>query len=485
MAYMKDSTGRRLDTFRVAGPELRRRDVRGVGALPGVMASPPTITHSTAVAYSGAVLTPPWMPGAFSYFGGVPTVGTAFPDTISFGVAAMYTNTSAPPWGVEFELDLADSTGRFEIGLKPSATAATRIAVARGAGPYEYLTEGPTILDATNTYHIVPLGAAGRYRIRLEMNADARFYGINIPLTESIRSVPRPDQRLVVVGDSFTEPSISDNNPKVSNMGFPQRLGMILGINAISCGSGGTGYVNPGAGGRVKFRDRSADWLSLLRPGDILMFAGGINDTGYTAAQVAAEAAACFALCPDGVELVVLSPFWPRGATTYSANLLLLRDTIRTAALAAGGKFIDVLSLPRERTDPAGTTLAASASVGASSISAVAAIPNGTYIQIGNDANAEVRMITGQSGSGPYTLQFSGNFNGQLGGGNLARTHASGDPVTPCGPGVVTGTTGRQGTPSNDGTGDRFTGPDSTHPTGPGHANLATQIAQLYMRQLA
>lgn len=485
MAYMKDSTGRRLSDFRVAGPELRQRDIRGVGAVPGVMASPPTVVASATSGYSGAVLTPPWSPGAYSFFGGLPTVGASFPDTGSFGVGNMYTNSSLTPWGAETELDLADATGRFEVQMKPSSTANTRIAIAKGAGPWEYITPGATILDATNQFFLITLGAAGRYRVRLEFSGEARFYGIAVPLTEAVRALPMPTQRLVVVGDSFTEPTISDSNSWTKSMGYVQRLGQILNVNAISCGSGSTGYVNPGTGGKVKFRDRSADWLPLLREGDILMFAGGINDTSYTASQVQAEAAACFALCPKGVELVVLSPFWPRGAQTYSANLLLLRDVIRTEALAAGGKFLDVLSLPTARPQAAPTTMAASSAVSASSISTVAAIPNGTWVQIGNDINAEVRMVTGQSGTGPYTLNLTGTVNGQPAGGVLTRTHAAGQPVIPCGPNIVTGSTGRQGTPSNDGTGDRFTGGDSTHPTGPGHANIATYVAQLYMRQLS
>jgi hypothetical protein len=54
------------------------------------------------------------------------------------------------------------------------------------------------------------------------------------------------------------------------------------------------------------------------------------------------------------------------------------------------------------------TTLASSASVGATSISTVATIPTGSYVVIGNGlANPEVRITTGVSGSGPYTVTFA------------------------------------------------------------------------------
>jgi hypothetical protein len=483
MAYMKDSSGRRLDAFKASGPELRRRDIPGLAALPAVMVSPPTITHGTSTLLAGSVVIPPWYSGAYTFTGGVVAKGVTYPDYLGYGTQSMYTNTSASPWAAECDLDIVDATGRFEIQMKPNGTAAVRIGVSANGGPMQYVADGPSILDGTNQFHLVTMGAAGRYRVRLEFNSDARFYGIAVGITDTVRAVRPAGKRLVVVGDSFTEPTVQDTNPKTSNHGWVQRLGLLLGVNAMSCGSGGTGYMNPGSGGRVKFRDRSTDWLSLLSPGDVLMFAGGINDTAYTAAQVGTEAAACFALCPAGVELVVLSPFWPRGFHSYSANLLAVRDAIKTAALAANATYLDVLQIPSPEALPAATTLAAATTGTPSTVSAVASIPNGTYFQIGTDTNAEVRMVTGVSGSGPYTLSFGGSYNGLTGGGNLARTHALGDPVIPCGPGIITGS-GKQGTTTGDGNADRYTGADATHPTGPGHLNIAIQVMSLYVSKL-
>lgn len=471
-----------IDVNRLAR-RLRRRDLPGLAALPGVMASPPPVTHDVATLYPGAVVIPPWTAGAYTFSGGTPSKGVTYPDYLGYSTTGMYTNTSSPPWVAECDLDLADATGRFEVQTKPDASAGVRIGVSTNGGPMQYIDNGPSILDGTNQYHLVTMGAPGRYRVRLECNANVRFFGIAVALTDTVRAVKPAAKKMVIVGDSYTEPTVQDTNPRVSNMGWPQRLGMLLGVNAISCGSGGTGYMAPGAGGRVKFRDRSVDWLSQLSRGDILVFAGGINDTAYTAAQVGAEAAACFALCPPGVELVVLSPFWPRGFQSYSANLLALRDAIKTAAIAANGKFLDVLQMPMPEALPAATTLAAATTGTPSNISAVASLPNGTYIQIGTDTNAEVRMITGNSGTGPYTLSFGGTLNGLTGGGNLSRTHALGDPVIPCGPAAITGS-GKQGTPVGDGNADRYTGNDATHPTGPGHLNLAVHIMRLYANTL-
>ncbi|MBD1541845.1 SGNH/GDSL hydrolase family protein [Arthrobacter sp. IA7] len=467
----------------MADTRLQKRSIPGLAAIPGVMTSPPTISAAAATQLTSAATIPPWQPGAYTFSGGKPSRGASFPDDTSFGVAGMYTNTSATPWVAECDLDLAEATGRFEVQVKPNASAGVRIGISINGAPMQYMANGPSIMDGTNQFHLVTMGAPGRYRMRLELDGNARFYGISVALTDTVRSVRQAGKRMVVVGDSYTEPTIVDSNPRVGNMGWVQRLGMMLGVSAISCGSGGTGYVNPGAGGRVKFRDRSADWLGQLSTGDILVFAGGINDTSYTAAQVGTEAAACFALCPPGVELVVLSPFWPRGFQSYSANLLAVRDAIKTAAVAAGAKYIDLLQIPAVETLPAATTLAAATTGTPSQISTVANIPNGTYIQIGTDTNAEIRMTTGRSGSGPYTLSFGGSYNGLTGGGNLARTHALGDPVIPSGPGYMTGT-GKQGTTVGDGNADRYTGSDATHPSGPGHFNIATYVLRYYTETL-
>jgi len=68
------------------------------------------------------------------------------------------------------------------------------------------------------------------------------------------------------------------------------------------------------------------------------------------------------------------------------------------------------------------TTLSSQATAGATSISTVASISNGTLIQISTDNSAEVRLTTGVSGGGPFTVTFTTP---------LARTHAAAQVVRP------------------------------------------------------
>jgi hypothetical protein len=57
------------------------------------------------------------------------------------------------------------------------------------------------------------------------------------------------------------------------------------------------------------------------------------------------------------------------------------------------------------------TTLSATVVAGVTSITTAASISNGTLIQIDTGTSSEVRLTTGVSGAGPYTLTFSGGLN--------------------------------------------------------------------------
>ncbi|WP_439947165.1 hypothetical protein [Streptomyces sp. BBFR109] len=76
-------------------------------------------------------------------------------------------------------------------------------------------------------------------------------------------------------------------------------------------------------------------------------------------------------------------------------------------------------------TGTGGTTLAASAAAGATSISCAATISAGTIVQIGTGATAEVFTTGTPSGSGPYTIPLATPAGG------LAFAHASAQAVQP------------------------------------------------------
>ncbi|MFJ5217168.1 hypothetical protein ACIP98_20900 [Streptomyces sp. NPDC088354] len=83
------------------------------------------------------------------------------------------------------------------------------------------------------------------------------------------------------------------------------------------------------------------------------------------------------------------------------------------------------LAVTGTSTGTGGTTLSATGTPGASSISTAATIPSGTVIQIGTGATAEVFTTGTPSGSGPYTIPLASPTGG------LAYQHASAQAVQP------------------------------------------------------
>jgi lysophospholipase L1-like esterase len=466
--------------------------------LPKVMTSPPTVgAASTTTILTSPVNVSALEAGAFTYSGGtayrgaVPTNGGNFPAYLGVLLGAYPGSTSSSPVSIDFDIDTVDATGRFELyftgnGLK------VRVAVQNASGIWEYVTSGATwtLANDGNAYFLpLTMGAAGTYRIRVECAAGVKFRGVNCGATDSVRAAPKPRRRYIIVGDSYSEPTISDSGSNMSSDGWPQKLSYLTGFEVWSAGSGGTGYVNPNSGaGRQKFRDRLATDILPFTP-DGVIFAGGINDTSFTtAAAVGVEAAACFdqvrAALPN-CDLIAISPFWPSAITTNSTtNLLAVRDAIQAAAEARGIKFLDLLSLPA----PAylgswSSTLQGATLVGATSIQ-VATVPdyftystpglNDWYVYIKDGASGEIRKVTAMSGSGPYTLTV----------GALTYAHSAGAGVQLAGPSYMTGS-GKQGSTTGSGNADRYTGSDGTHPTVAGHAHIAYTIHSLWAKKLS
>jgi lysophospholipase L1-like esterase len=400
---------------------------------------------STQIA--GSSLVPPWDTTAFTFFGAAPVYGgTSYPGSSYFtgngagGVAGVYTSgsTTAPPWAVEFDFDTSD--GLFEVSMMGKGAGGGVRILVNG----QYVTAGNTFVSATSDgapyLGKVTLAAAGVYRIRLEGEGQFWFGGIRTIPTNGITAAPKRTQRWIVIGDSFTEPTVSDTpSNKHQWDGYVQQLSYLLGVDAWSCGSGGTGYLKPFSG-RVNFKDRLTD-VTQNNP-DVVVFAGGINDyASYTAAAIGAQALACFQQVKAALskaQIIVLSPWWPRGAQTYASNLLATADAIKASAQQVGAMWVDVL---RQDPPPAGanggpapapTTLSASTTVGATQITTPVLYPLNTYMQIGSGTNAEVRKVSGTSGaSAPYTLQFGGAHSPPEAAETSARHTRQGKPSPP------------------------------------------------------
>lgn len=438
---------------------------------PGAITVGTPVVGTAATPTSVSVVTSPLKiscerPDAFTYFGCSPKVTLAGGSVRVYTTAGGYTNSSNSPWSAEFTLDSAN--GVFEVIYKGDLAGGVTVVVDG-----EYVsTARPTFRAASSdgSTYVAPISGlgTGRRHIRLLFEPATVFHGIIVGSADGVRAAPRRSRRMVVIGDSFTEPTTSDSGG-VWRYGWVQYLGDALGLDPWSCGSGGTGYLNPSTGGKVKFRDRLADVVAAAP--DVVLWAGGINDyASYTAADIGTEAAACYAALKAALPAcrqIVVSPFYPKGNAMYPLALLAARDTIKAAALAAGLSYVDALELPPS-TQITGTVQGAT-SVGATTITSDVSFPAGAWVRIGSGASTDIRVVASVSGSGPYTLTVAQS------GQNLLAAHAVGEPIVQTGPGWVTGT-GTQASPASNGTGDRYTGSDATHPTVQGHVNLALAL---------
>lgn len=185
-------------------------------------------------------------------------------------------------------------------------------------------------------------GVSATRTITIEQSATGRFGGIYMEAAGVLgyagTLVP---PKVVVIGDSFSDGTGADSQISV----WAQSAADTLGWPSISvAGAGGTGYLAPG--GYVKFRDRVVKDVFYPAP-DIVIVAGGINDTAYSQAQLATEANLLFAQIKAAMPratMYVLSPFFPR--SPVSQFITDLTATLRTAAASVGATFIDMITDP-------------------------------------------------------------------------------------------------------------------------------------------
>jgi lysophospholipase L1-like esterase len=373
----------------------RRRDMPRPDQVDVVMSSPPTIgTHATSTsitnstlvkAVSGttpaAILNNRWkLLGATGWV----ISGTSYPE---YNYIKNTSHTAPSSSGSSFTVEFMYYGTAFEVFMKGNG-ASVRMRVNG-----QLATTGTTwtMLNDGGVYYVpVTFGSAGLRRITLECSSNVRFGGIVIGPADSITASETRGPRVAVMGDSFTE----GTGASASQAWWGRKMAETLGwYDLAQSGVGATGYLNPATGGKVKFRDRVVNDVINLNP-DVVIIAGGINDQGaYSAAAIEAEASLLFAQIKaalPNVTLIALSPFWNKGAESTVLAIWDLKDAIKAAALANGAFFVDLLEMPMDSSvaAPVSTTLAAGASVSATTISSNALIPNRATIEIGTGSTA-------------------------------------------------------------------------------------------------
>jgi lysophospholipase L1-like esterase len=442
---------------------IRSRDFPGPAAFPTVNTAPGTQVLSAAGASSSITSFQQIRPThtVFRVLHGQVARASSYPDYL--GWRNTWTSTTSGGWAVEFDLDTVG--GVFEVLTKGDGAKLT--VLING----QYLAASAVTVPAGGALYnlIVTLSSGGFYRVRIELDGQTRFFGVNVGPTDAVYAAPRRPIRAAWVGDSFSEPTISDSGGSHHGQGMVPMFGWATGWDVYPAGRGGTGFMNPGT--YVKYADRLPEILAVPNL-DIVIFQLSGNDVTYTTAQVVAQVQACITLARAAGfvfsnQIIVMSSWWNKQSQGMPAALIDQNNQVQALCATLGIPFVDTL-IPAV-SNGVSSTVATAITSGQSQLVIVDRFPSvadspagnlagGEYfVQIGNSGSSalEVRQVQSVSGSGPYTLGLTSG---------VGNTHAVGESVIQVGKGVLTGT-GYQGATTGSGSSDRFTGTDGTHPT--------------------
>jgi GDSL-like Lipase/Acylhydrolase family len=126
--------------------------------------------------------------------------------------------------------------------------------------------------------------------------------------------------------------------------GYAYLIGREPGWHAQIDGVSGTGFLNPGPRGNQTFADRITGLTANPHP-DLVIFQGGRNDVGYSAARLRAAIIATVDITRRrfvGAQIVLLGPIPARVPTPRGQ--LLVESVLRSAASACHATFIDPIA---------------------------------------------------------------------------------------------------------------------------------------------
>ena len=306
-----------------------------IGAIPAVATGGPTVTLTNNTGLSSTITTGRKANAAGWYASIAPT------NTASFrflGTGGLFNNNSADAFPDNFSVAFptVGNAGRIE-SVFDGAQIEYLIKQVVGAQYWikvdgQYLTTLPvTVAGTAGDSANVKLVFADRAVRRIEFEiTNTRFYGAFIQVNDSLRATATTTKRIVVMGDSYTGGAMAVSNLTT----FASKLAYLLGYKDYTVsGIGGTGYLAPGTS--VKFRDRvQTDVVNLNA--DLVIVAGGHNDTSFTNAAIQAEADLLFKAIKAGASkprLIVTGPLTQGAAvSSYTA----MQAAIFAAATSGG-----------------------------------------------------------------------------------------------------------------------------------------------------
>ena len=281
--------------------------------------------------------------------------GIQYPDNLFLSQNAIglpsnsIIGTSPSPFAVIVSINIKDRRGRFAFSFKGSG-GKIQINVTKGAGPknrIERLVESPT--DGSLNSNVVEFGSTGRYIVEFQCDSNVYFGGVLFLDSGStlIKPVAKQKPRIAFVGDSFSEPTISDVGISYAWQGFPQVFSWMTNTNVEAVAAGGTGYLRK-LNNRVAASDRIETEV-IPRKFDVVVVALGINDLIYFKSSELSAALAnvlqTFKLKSPKTIVYVVSPFWPRGISFAPESLMETNEMLQVACSEYKGcAYLDLWS---------------------------------------------------------------------------------------------------------------------------------------------
>lgn len=438
------------------------------------VANPPTVTLNTTATLSGRTILAATAPNTtdksvntnpFTFIkGGNISIAATSPSSFSKYVTAKHVSINSSHLMDNNSFAVVFDFYGQSIDIKTINNGEIGYLSIKVNGEYTSLT--PTTLpdDLVEKYVNINFGSYGKRQIEIGF-AYCFFGGVIIGATDTIVKATMNSPRIIIVGDSFTEGAGSTN---VGLSSWASFFSDYTGIyDTWLSGVSGTGYLNMQSGAKLKFRDRIQTDVVPYNP-DIVIIAGGANDTSFSTTDVYNEARALFGEIKQSLPrsgLIVFSPFSWYGVAGGNAffTLLGLRDAIKQASLENGGIFIDLLE---QETDITITgNLHTSTSFAATTFLSNTVFPVGSTIVIEESNTSKRRrcIVTGISGT---TAPYTHTVNRDLG-----EAHSSGVEIKTVGDCFWTGR-GKVGATTGFGNCDLFVSSDGQHPSDLGHQAL-------------
>jgi|GEM_PF-2228817 len=315
--------------------------VKTIG-FPKIMSDPPTVTlgvNSEASTITNAVTVKSVDHQAnnvinevFVYEGDVAKAGEAYPDRDFVRNRAVTTTSSFGNlivrfgyFGSKFEIYEKGQGGRVRILVDGEYIGKDAEVVQNSTGVY---------------YRLIDFKSYGFREITIELSG-AYFGGLKIEPNATVTRPKSSKTRAIFFGDSITEAGSSGAN---ISYGWPTIAARMLGWECWNSGVGGTGYINPGAAGRVKFIDRVMHDVVMYSP-DVVVSGGGFNDETNSKEAVYTAAKRYFTTLKQHLpttEIIVVSPHSPTGIIPQIRKDIA--DKLRGVALELKFPYIDMVN---------------------------------------------------------------------------------------------------------------------------------------------